>query len=334
MSVLPAVRCEALEGVLELPTAPHCEPGALYVVSLREGELWPLITTHSTSEKVLILPKEEQEPEEEKTAPAPAPAAPEPVVPAKPSLTAFKRPIAARSEQLSPRSAAASASSAAPSASSSSSSPRGLNSSSLPPLPAPPRNAASARAPAPPAGSSTTTTSRNAESARPISPRSEKGAVPEKLIVRMLEELSIRTRQHNGREVPLSFTGISLVSWLVQTVKTVETRDDALKWGRAMMKQDVFFAADDGQPFVDEHVPFVINLDHPLVGPNWARVAAAPSKLVRKASSPALNKANGGGGGGGGALSPRSRGPAASSSTPSNKPPPRPAPSNYQDDYK
>ncbi len=108
----------------------------------------------------------------------------------------------------------------------------------------------------------------------------------------MLEELSIRTRLHEGKEIPLSFTGISLVSWLTQTVKTIETREEAAKWARAMMRQDVFFAPEDGMAFVDEHVPYVLNLDHPLVGPEWARIeaaaAAAGPKLVRRPSAPAL----------------------------------------------
>jgi len=163
--------------------------------------------------------------------------------------------------------------------------------------------------------------------------------VPEKLVVKMLEELSIRTRVHEGREVPLSFTGISLVSWLVQTVKSIESREEAVKWGRAMLKQDLFFPADDGQPFADEHVPFVLNLDHPLVGPAWVRVsaAAAPAQLARRASSPSLPAP----------ASPRRAGPApaalpAAPAPPpqaSNKPPRRPtkqpAPSSaYADDYK
>jgi hypothetical protein len=81
--------------------------------------------------------------------------------------------------------------------------------------------------------------------------------VPEKLIIRMLEELSIRTRSFEGRKVADSFTGVSLVSWLVNTVKSVETRADGLRWGAAMMKQNVFYPHVPDSKFVDEHVTFL-----------------------------------------------------------------------------
>jgi hypothetical protein len=124
----------------------------------------------------------------------------------------------------------------------------------------------------------------------------------------MLEELSIRTRLHEGREVPLSFTGISLVSWLTQTVKTISSREEATKWGRAMMRQDVFFPVEDGAAFADEHVPYVINLDHPVVGREWARIEAATpaaGKAVRRPSSPSAPSPPPG------AVSPRRTGPRA-----------------------
>jgi hypothetical protein len=294
VSVVPAIRCEALEGVLEIGTG-GLEAGHAYVCSLREGEVWPLITTYSTSDKVLILPpppppppSDEPEPEPVKKTPPPqfrassssavasssssppssssgssSPRWQEPVVPSKPSSVP-KKPSALKSSaesasssaprlgagksaldgsgssvprlrqgdlsprgsssnipraasgETSPRNSSSNSSSNNSALSSNSSgvvrasSSSGIARSSEPraatsPRSSEPRVPAKATAlpplPAPPAG-------RDAGSARPASPRS---SVPEKLIVRMLEELSIRTRMHNGREVPLSFTGISLV---------------------------------------------------------------------------------------------------------------------------
>jgi hypothetical protein len=136
------------------------------------------------------------------------------------------------------------------------------------------------------------------------------------------------------------------VSWLQQTVKTIESREDAVKWGRAMMKQDVFFCADDEQEgFADVAVPYVLNLDHPLVGPNWARVSAAPQQS-RRASSPSLPGASSSSSSSSSSATSPRRGPAAVSprqtapAPPSNRPPRRPVPQQQQhqddfvDDYK
>ena len=354
LTAVPAVRCTDMEGVVELDTA-GLETGAHYVCSLREGEVWPLITTHSTSERVLIR---EPPPEPEAKPPPPAQPVPQPdaqlppqlpakpsravaisprrAVPENPEQPASPVPAAARpaagsggssgSGGVSPRRTQTAAAEPVPAPAlamgsrrtgrTSAASPGGEREEGqtwvppaspksratppgsprgLPPLPLPPaeprpaaREASSSRRPAAAAAAA-------AAPAAAVSPRESEGAgkrgVPEKLIVRMLEELSIRTRVHEGREVPLSFTGISLVSWLCQTVKTIETREEAAKWARAMLRQDVFFPAEDGAGFADEHLPYVLNLDHPVVGREWARIEAAGppgGKLVRRPSAPSV----------------------------------------------
>jgi hypothetical protein len=75
----------------------------------------------------------------------------------------------------------------------------------------------------------------------------------------MLTELSIRTREWDGVEVQISFTGVrselwlclcslsllncaatnSMTSWLMQTMKT-STREDAVRFARTMQDQVVF----------------------------------------------------------------------------------------------
>lgn len=89
----------------------------------------------------------------------------------------------------------------------------------------------------------------------------------------------------------LAFTGVSLVSWLNQTVKGVQTREDGVRWANAMMEQEVFFSP-DMSPFVDDHVPYIINLQHPVVGPEWQRIEQEETAAAEAEEVPAERVSN------------------------------------------
>lgn len=120
---------------------------------------------------------------------------------------------------------------------------------------------------------------------------STKKHIPEKLVVKMLTELSIRTRQWEGEDVHLSFTGVSMTSWLQQTLKC-QSREDALHWARAMQENGVFYGVDpENEPLEDMARPYIINLAHEVVSVEWPRIcsedtSAAPPPPTNPAPRP------------------------------------------------
>lgn len=363
---LPEYRCCEMDGGIRMATR-ELEAGAKvrrlgsrgrgpgswwtqYVFALKEGEVWPLITTHCTTDAVKIVPNEEPSPPaEEDTPPMARPAPPSstvaseqeerarraqertkrllnraraqtgdgdeepdagaatgyvdddedarprsmsdkqqrPPAPARAAPPGLRRantgalPTSAAPAPAKPMPPSPRGRTPAPTPGPGPASPRGQPASprtrSPAPAPAPPspRRAQSERNMAAPSGPFPRAGSQRDPGSGGNSPRARGPVVTDALVVQMLNELSIRTREFEGQEVHLSFTGVSMTSWLLKT-RQLASREEAVRWAQAMQVEGVFYGVEaDNYALEDGPRPYIINLGHAVVGREWPRIVAA-----------------------------------------------------------